>query len=588
MKNKNFYLFAVIMITLAFQLINTPAFAQAPQKFNYQAVCRDISGNIIASQAVTLRMTIRDLLPTGTVLYQETHAVTTNNFGLVNVAVGGGTVVAGTFDTITWGTGAKYLQIEVNTGSGFNLVGAPQLLSVPYALYANQANVPGVTGPTGPTGPAGSTGATGAAGAQGPTGTAGSAGATGATGPTGPQGVAGNANISGTTNYLVKFTGNTTGGNSLIYDNNANIGIGTTTPAHKLHIASETGYTGLGVFNHTNSALNGSAIELNFSRGTQAAPASPLSGYALGWIRFNGYAGSSYQTGASIMAQASEDWSGTAKGTNISIFNSPNGSNISYARMIILNSGNVGIGTVSPSYLLHVNAPTATRHTSYSSNSFACGSFTVGTSAPLIGSSSSLIGEYTGTGNNDGIGVSGIATNTNVNFGYGGFFEGNYIGVVGRGTTGGFAGVYAHAKGAMNAIYINGNMAGTGTNNYSSDAKLKKNIQPVEGALDKIMTMKPSVYEFKVGEFGSMELPKGKHYGLIAQDLQEIYPELVIENNLTGEGRPDNVNYLGINYQELTPILISAIQEQQGIIQELKMQNASQQKQIDELNKKNK
>lgn len=113
------------------------SYGQAPQKFNYQAVCRDLSGNIIANQAVTLRMTIHDLSATGAVLYQETHAVTTNNFGLVNVAVGAGTVVSGTFATIAWGTGAKYLQIEVNTGSGYSSVGAPQLLSVPYALYAN-------------------------------------------------------------------------------------------------------------------------------------------------------------------------------------------------------------------------------------------------------------------------------------------------------------------------------------------------------------------------------------------------------------------------------------------------------------------
>jgi hypothetical protein len=106
--------------------------AQLPQKFNYQAVCRDNAGNIIANQSATLRMTIHDLTAGGAVVYQETHAVTTNSFGLVNVAVGAGTP----FQNIAWGVGDKYLQIELNTGSGFNDFGTQQLLSVPYALYA--------------------------------------------------------------------------------------------------------------------------------------------------------------------------------------------------------------------------------------------------------------------------------------------------------------------------------------------------------------------------------------------------------------------------------------------------------------------
>lgn len=78
----------------------------------------------------------------------------------------------------------------------------------------------GAVGPTGPTGPAGATGATGPQGAVGPTGPQGDAGATGAIGPTGP---AGSANISGTTNKVIRFTGTTTGGDSAITDDGTNV-----------------------------------------------------------------------------------------------------------------------------------------------------------------------------------------------------------------------------------------------------------------------------------------------------------------------------------------------------------------------------
>jgi hypothetical protein len=71
----------------------------------------------------------------------------------------------------------------------------------------------------------------GASGPQGETGNDGSNGSDGATGS------AGSANISGTTNHIIKFTGATTGGNSKVFDDGTNVGIGTTTPAAKLDVA---------------------------------------------------------------------------------------------------------------------------------------------------------------------------------------------------------------------------------------------------------------------------------------------------------------------------------------------------------------
>jgi hypothetical protein len=184
-------IFKSVLILLIILFISAQSFAQTPQKFNYQAVCRDNSGNIIAGQNVSLRLTIHDLLPGGNILYKETHSATTNNFGLVNIAVGGGTLDTGNFASIPWGLGDKYLEVELDMGSGFISVGTTQLLSVPYALYAENANVPGVPGTTGPQGPTGNDGAIGTTGLQGPTGNDGAVGATGLQGPTGNDGAIG-------------------------------------------------------------------------------------------------------------------------------------------------------------------------------------------------------------------------------------------------------------------------------------------------------------------------------------------------------------------------------------------------------------
>jgi len=83
----------------------------------------------------------------------------------------------------------------------------------------------GATGPAGPAGPAGANGLDGATGPAGPAGPTGPTGATGATGATGP---AGPGTLSGTTNYVVKFTGATAGGNSQIQDNGTGVSVNIT------------------------------------------------------------------------------------------------------------------------------------------------------------------------------------------------------------------------------------------------------------------------------------------------------------------------------------------------------------------------
>ena len=165
--NKTLYL-----LTLAFCLWISPnAFAQTPNAIPYQAVARNSSGNLLVNQNVRVRFSIHDVTATGTIVYQESQTVTTNELGLFTVNIGQGIVsdgagvigssgggivgtTSGAFASINWGTGLKFTQVEIDVTGGTNYVdmGTQQMMSVPYALYAANANVPGVAGPQGPAG----------------------------------------------------------------------------------------------------------------------------------------------------------------------------------------------------------------------------------------------------------------------------------------------------------------------------------------------------------------------------------------------------------------------------------------------------
>ncbi|MFT3823080.1 MAG: hypothetical protein QM731_04135 [Chitinophagaceae bacterium] len=123
---------------------------QAPGLLNYQGVARNAVGNVLQNKTIALRLSIRNAAANGTVVYSETRSVTTNPFGLFNVQVGsaGATNVTGTVSGVNWSTGTKYMQVEIDPlgGSAFVNIGTTQLVSVPYALFA-QGGLP--VGPAG-------------------------------------------------------------------------------------------------------------------------------------------------------------------------------------------------------------------------------------------------------------------------------------------------------------------------------------------------------------------------------------------------------------------------------------------------------
>ncbi len=116
-------------------MLSATVFAQAPQSFKYQAVARDASGEVMANEQVNFQFSILEGSSSGTAVYIEQHTDTTNQFGLVNLEIGNGSVFSGDFPSIDWGNNTYFLKVELN---GVH-IGTSQLLSVPYALHAKTA-----------------------------------------------------------------------------------------------------------------------------------------------------------------------------------------------------------------------------------------------------------------------------------------------------------------------------------------------------------------------------------------------------------------------------------------------------------------
>jgi uncharacterized protein (TIGR02145 family) len=127
-----------LLVTIIAFLIQLVAFAQAPDKFSYQAVIRNTANELISNQQVGVKISILQGSETGTIVYSETHTPTTNVNGLISLQVGNGNIISGDLNSINWSNGPYFIQTETdpNGGSAYSIMNLTQMMSVPYALYA--------------------------------------------------------------------------------------------------------------------------------------------------------------------------------------------------------------------------------------------------------------------------------------------------------------------------------------------------------------------------------------------------------------------------------------------------------------------
>ena len=143
-------------------------------------------------------------------------------------------------------------------------------------------------------------------------------------------------------------------------------------------------------------------------------------------------------------------------------------------------------------------------------------------------------------------------------------------------------GVYADKQSGGNgyALYVNGEAFTTGSGNWvTSDQQLKDNVEDVVGALDVIRELRPTSYTYRQNDkYKLLNLPQGRQYGFIAQEVERVIPDLVRDTDIQfneavadpGQTGHHTEQMKAMNYQMLIPVLTQGIKEQQEQLDELR------------------
>jgi len=215
--------------------------AQAPDSINYQAIARNAAGVELSNKTISVKFIIHQGTPTGTIKLIDVHnSVTTNVFGLFTTYIGSGT---GNLSTLNFSTiGNIFLEVDIDTaGTATNWIsmGTTQFVSVPFAMYAKYS-ISGVQG---------------------------------------PPGLLQNGDTAGQTPF---WNGSNWIINSNIYNNGANIGIGTATPSSRLQINGTTTTNSLvtNALQFTNSPAAGYILRSDAAgNGTWVSPLTLVGGW---------------------------------------------------------------------------------------------------------------------------------------------------------------------------------------------------------------------------------------------------------------------------------------------------------------------
>ncbi|MBK9419183.1 MAG: tail fiber domain-containing protein [Flavobacteriales bacterium] len=294
-----------------------------------------------------------------------------------------------------------------------------------------------------------------------------------------------------------------------------NVGIGTTTPASKLDV--EGGLAVGATYSGTSAApTNGAIIEGSVGIGTTTATdkltvRTATSNYGLthtdGTITLGSFVGGSSGGG----------WLGTKSNHALHLF-----TNNSTAQMTVATNGNVGIGTTGPGARLEVLAPS-------SSNS-----------APAFKAEMSGANLLVYKGANNAT----VVENT----------SGTHLALQ---AAGGNVGIGTTTP--AQRLSVTGNICYTGTIGACSDRRYKTDFTPLRGSLAKVGLLQGLYYTWRTEEFPEKEFPAERQLGFIAQDIEALFPEVVLT---------DAQGYKSVDYGRLTPVLVEAVKELNALVQE--------------------
>ena len=122
-------------------------------------------------------------------------------------------------------------------------------------------------------------------------------------------------------------------------------------------------------------------------------------------------------------------------------------------------------------------------------------------------------------------------------------------------------------------LHVAGNVLAVAHLNIS-DKRFKKDIRQLENVMGNIQQLEGYSYQYRTEEFRNKGFSEGNQVGLIAQNVEKVYPELV---------KTYEDGYKAVNYDGLIPVLIEGIKEQQQQISSLEEENANIRREIEEL-----
>jgi len=133
----------ITTLSAFFLLLFTGVYAQdVPLGMQYQAVARDLQGNILSNQTITLKISLVSNQKSHAVYYSEIHEPTTNQLGLFTLVIGGGKATNGVFSEVPWSTEDVWMQVAIKDKgkTDFATISNSKLLAVPYAFHALTAS----------------------------------------------------------------------------------------------------------------------------------------------------------------------------------------------------------------------------------------------------------------------------------------------------------------------------------------------------------------------------------------------------------------------------------------------------------------